>query len=531
MILALDRLWCAIHATLRPFPSWREAYARAMAGRVFPPLDAGAAGASAHPRAVAELARREYDRGNLAAAEAFAARALERDPSQPLALLTRGRVLASRGDFAGAADALARGARGSKDAMAWTQLGAVYRELGNLDEACRALEQAIAIDQGFATAHLTLGELHLASRRVDLARAAFVRAVRYAPGSSRARTRLATVEAMRGDLEAAERLLAEARDIDPGDADALVQQGDLRRDDGRADEALECYRRARAIDPLATEAHVGSAFVHLQRGDYETAWDEFEWRLRRPSVERMLSSPTPVWRGQPLDGRSVCVQFEPGLAETILFARFLPALAARGARVVVETAPPLQRLLTRMPGMEVVAAGSDDASRARGSADYRVPLLSLPHRLGARRNDIESAPYLRADETRAAEWRRRLQAVPGTAKVGVTWWGHPAVRPDFFRSVSPQAGPDTTFVALEPPPPGTAPEVVDWTGELSDFADAADLIDALDLVVGPPNPFTHLAGALGRPGSVLLKGRTDWRWGPNGEATPWYPSLRLAVRG
>ena len=37
----------------------------------------------------------------------------------------------------------------------------------------------------------------------------------------------------------------------------------------------------------------------------------------------------------------------------------------------------------------------------------------------------------------------------------------------------------------------------------------------------------HLAGAMGLPGYVLLPHAPDWRWGLEGEVTPWYPSLTL----
>ena len=38
----------------------------------------------------------------------------------------------------------------------------------------------------------------------------------------------------------------------------------------------------------------------------------------------------------------------------------------------------------------------------------------------------------------------------------------------------------------------------------------------------------HLAGALGKPTWILLPFiGADWRWVPDRETTPWYPSARL----
>ena len=37
----------------------------------------------------------------------------------------------------------------------------------------------------------------------------------------------------------------------------------------------------------------------------------------------------------------------------------------------------------------------------------------------------------------------------------------------------------------------------------------------------------HLAGALGRPVWTLLPAFPSWRWGLTGDATPWYPTMRL----
>ena len=49
----------------------------------------------------------------------------------------------------------------------------------------------------------------------------------------------------------------------------------------------------------------------------------------------------------------------------------------------------------------------------------------------------------------------------------------------------------------------------------------------LDLIISVDTATAHLAGALGRPVWTLLPSFPDWRWGLEGEETPWYPTMRL----
>ncbi len=68
---------------------------------------------------------------------------------------------------------------------------------------------------------------------------------------------------------------------------------------------------------------------------------------------------------------------------------------------------------------------------------------------------------------------------------------------------------------------------MDLTAELTDFADTAALIAALDLVITVDTSIAHLAGALGRPVWLLNRFNTDWRWLENRTDSPWYPTMRI----
>src|SRR5205823_4489845 len=62
-----------------------------------------------------------------------------------------------------------------------------------------------------------------------------------------------------------------------------------------------------------------------------------------------------------------------------------------------------------------------------------------------------------------------------------------------------------------------------------DIDGLAALIAACDLVVTVSNTTAHLAGGLGVPTWVLVPSGNAklWYWGPAGDTTPWYSSLKL----
>jgi len=63
--------------------------------------------------------------------------------------------------------------------------------------------------------------------------------------------------------------------------------------------------------------------------------------------------------------------------------------------------------------------------------------------------------------------------------------------------------------------------------ESGPFMDTAAIMANLDLVITSDTAAAHLAGALGVPVWVALPFCPDWRWMLEGEATPWYPTMRL----
>jgi hypothetical protein len=170
--------------------------------------------------------------------------------------------------------------------------------------------------------------------------------------------------------------------------------------------------------------------------------------------------------------------------------------------------------------------------------DLWCPLLSLPRLFGT----PPAPPYVRADTARVAFWRERIGA--HGRRIGIAWQGNPAAPAERGRSIPlreflPLAKlPNVRLISLQKHhgldqlatlPQGMSVETLgeDFDAGPDAFADAAAVMQSLDLVVTSDTSIAHLAGALGRPVWVALQHVPDWRWLLRGEDCAWYPTMRL----
>lgn len=212
------------------------------------------------------------------------------------------------------------------------------------------------------------------------------------------------------------------------------------------------------------------------------------------------------------------------LRHALQFARFVPWLAAQGLAVSLQCPAPLRRLFAaNWPQIPLLEEGGGQVH----AFDAHLPLMDLP---AVWRGPLPGlpmgVPYLRVPppDDRAARPRRRI---------GVAWAGRPTHPDNHWRSIDPEVfervlGLDgVDWMGLQP---GEARLPRGLAGNLPtgvDFWDTARLVAGLDWVLTVDTAVAHLAGAMGKPTWVLLPYAPDWRWGLSGEATPWYPTLRL----
>jgi tetratricopeptide (TPR) repeat protein len=305
----------------------------------------------------------------------------------------------------------------------------------------------------------------------------------------------------------------------------------------RFDEAFAAYHQALAVDPSHAPAEWNLALLQMLTGNFEAGWAgrEARWNAISKAVPK-LSGPT--WLGEePIAGKTMLLHTDEGLGDSIQFARYIPMLAARGARVVLVIEDALYPLLSGLTG---VAQCLPRSAGVRPEFDLHCPLSSLPLAFKTRLDSIPAeASYLPAPAAdRVRTWQERL-GPHHRLRVGLVWSGNPKHNNDRNRSIrlgmlTRILDVDAAFVSLQKDTRADdkatlleRTEIVDLTAHLSDFAETAALISCLDLVITVDTSVAHLAGALGCPTWILLPYTPDYRWLLDRDDSPWYPTARL----
>src|SRR5581483_6042754 len=129
---------------------------------------------------------------------------------------------------------------------------------------------------------------------------------------------------------------ARALAIKPDHAEAHNNLGMALRRLNRDDEALACFETAQAIKPDYVDPHLNEGLSRLALGDYPTGWKKYAWRRLTASFGGgRKDPPRPLWLGQwDITAKTILLHGEQGLGDTIQFARYVPHVARRGARVI-----------------------------------------------------------------------------------------------------------------------------------------------------------------------------------------------------
>ncbi|MGU3494046.1 tetratricopeptide repeat protein [Xanthobacteraceae bacterium A53D] len=422
----------------------------------------------------------------------------------------------------------------------WLGEAAAHEQAGRLEEAEAVLAQVIAAQPDYPPG---LHQAAIVSHRRGRPREAIARlerAISIAPDVALFHRNICEMYRGQQRLEEAHAHARRAVELAPEDAHAHYNLGVIQYDRMEIDAAIIHARRALALEPGMASAHFELAEALLLSGQFAEGWAEYEWRFSLPNSPRLLPhADKPQWDGKPMTSGTLLLIADQGFGDTIQFCRHVAEVAKICPNIIMASSSEMQPIVAQQPGISAYYDRWENVP----AFDAYCPLSGLPRLFGMDLSSIPApVPYVRADKARVARWRARLaDLVPrGYRTIGLTWAGRPTHGNDFNRSMTLAslaplgALQDVALVSLQMGPAagqvaqyyGAAP-LINLGAEIADFADTMAILDVLDHVVAVDTSIVHLAGAMGRPASVILPFSPDWRWLTERADTPWYPSLRL----
>lgn len=413
--------------------------------------------------------------------------------------------------------------------------------------AAVVLEDAARRFPDDATVLVSLTNVLWVSHRAEHALEVCLRAEKLAPDDLGMHYNIAMIAAWNGRFDLASRSLERLAAVAPTDASLHYRLAESLDRQGRFQPAREHYERAVALQPDEPVYHIHLGYALLRLGDWARGWDEMAWYWRPEGLRRFA----PWWRdvpcrmlakGEPIAGKSIVVAGWGGAGDDVMFFRVAAKLAEQGAsRVTVHLLRETSFYERNRWGFEVVGVQGDEARELYARHDAWISAPEVPAILGWQPADpVCEEPQFLPDPARQAAWRARLAGVGDRRlRVGIAWSGNPTNLYEHHRSISAQtfapllATPGIEWFVVQKNARNEElralghPHVHDLTADCSNLAELAALCSQLDLVISVDSLPAHLAASISLPTWLLLCAAGDWRWGLEGESTPWYGSMKI----
>jgi predicted O-linked N-acetylglucosamine transferase (SPINDLY family) len=330
--------------------------------------------------------------GEVDAALAAAARAIERQPANPGLWLERARTHLQCGDGDAAIEALERTLElNGNDLTALLTLARVYRASGRFVPALALARRALALERPSPAANALAAELLCERGDLDEAMAQAESAVRSDDASADSHRAMAMVLQRKGDRAAAIRSYETAISRAPKRADLLAGLGELQAKENRREAAIETYRRAIAVDPGFAEART-RLFVELRD---ICRWDEAN--ALRPAIDRAVDAALAAGKCPP-EAPFVDVMLHEDLGRNL-------AVARGWAKAVERRAGGLPRPVSRADTNSILTVGYLSDELRDHPIGHHVAGLFERHRRDRVR--VHAYSYGRDD---GSDWARRARA-------------------------------------------------------------------------------------------------------------------------
>lgn len=333
-----------------------------------------------------------------------------------------------------------------------------------------------------------------------------------------------------GQVNQALKYLEKAATMKGATAETMTSYGSMFIENGDTAKPIELFDKALKLNPKLALAHWNKSLCLLLDGQWDTAWDEYEYGYQaKQRIDRAYGD-IPVWDGS--KGKTVWVYGEQGIGDEIMFASMLPDLM-KDCTVILECHTRLKTLFEASFGIKCYGTREDTDIKwpADHKIDARISIGSLGKFYRRAAESFSGEPYLKASPS--IPQGRKL-------RVGISWTGGMKAGRVRKRTVplswwATILNNDCEFVSLQYTDCADEIALMENKGytieqrpevKAHDYMETARIVKSCDLVISVCTSVIHLAGALGVPCWCLTPNRPAWRYQNKGRM-PFYKSVRL----
>lgn len=430
---------------------------------------------------------------------------------------------------------------------AWSNRGNALLHLGQPTQALASFDQALAIDPACADAHYNRGNVLLQLDRAPEALDAFDTATQFNRQFAAAYLNhgVALVE-MNRCVEGLQKI-HQALEIEPDNLQAYIHQSNalfLLKEDRQALASLDAVL---ARSPGNPDAEFRKSLYDLATQSFTQGWARYGQRKAISEPPRIDGVPgLPWWSEGPPSG-PVLIVGEQGIGDEVFFSKSLGLYVQRhGAPAGVAVDPRLLPIFERsFPQLRFVSRadlGTLDPSpyRQQMTLGDMVAWLAVDPRV-----QVEvQRPHLQARLPSAAHAVRHPTG-QRRPRIGLSWRSKNAKfgadkSMSLMQMMRAFQGLDVEWLNLQygdvgdelaevASALGTPVHAVEGLDVFHDLDGLLQVIADCDAVVTTSNSTAHFAGALGKPGLVLVHAGWGklWYWHAGDGPSVWYPSLHV----
>ncbi len=273
-------------------------------------------------------------------------------------------------------------------------------------------------------------------------------------------------------------------------------------------------------------------FLYLSKGDYIKGFSFIEKRYDTNLLEKKRFLKSDKYNNEDLNNKTLYIYMEQGFGDNILLARYIKLIKKKYPKstIYLSSRKELFLLFSNIKEIDKIFSTQD----IKEDYDYHISLFSMPFIFQTTIHTIPySFPYLEPKEK-----NYNLNLDNDYLNIGIVWESgensvtkeERSIHINKFKLLSKNK--KIKLFSLQKGHISSKEEKIssfyeDLSPKIKDFNDTANIILKLDLIISVDTAVAHLSGALNKKCFVILPEDTNWRWGFDGNSSPWFKSIKL----